>query len=532
MRRFSQLLADLDRTSRADAKVAAMVAYLEDVPAKDAAWALFFLNGQRVKRLIPGKVLTDWALDASGLPEWLVNEAHAAVGDSEETISLLLDHDQTRSTGTVDAIPLHQWLEASILPLRNETPASQEALVRAWWQSLPREQIFLLNKLLTGGLRLRVTKLQVVEALAAITDLPRPTISRRLMGPWQPTADRYQGLLDKHGTVDDHSLPYPFFLASTLEQAPDALGSFEDWLAEWKWEGIRGQLIRRGGQRFLWTRGEDFVIDQYPELVRVAEDLPDGIVLDGHIVAWNDAGAMPFSVLQTRIGRGKPSKRMLRDAPVVFLAYDLLEAGGEDLRTTRLDERRRRLEAIVGQVGKPLMLSAAVEARGWNQLLELRSEARTRRAEGLMLKRRNSVYGTGRQRGDWWKWQADPLSLDVVLIYAEAGSNRRTSLFTDYTFAIWKNDELVPIAKVHAGLSEEETADLDGWIRQHSVERFGPVRQVEPFHVFELVFDGIAESNRRKSGLALKSPRLVRWCTDKTPADAGRLEQVRALLNP
>ncbi|MGI9511189.1 MAG: ATP-dependent DNA ligase [Geminicoccaceae bacterium] len=528
MQRFSQLYAELDRTTKTNAKVQAMVGYFREAPVEDAAWAVFFLTGQRLKRLISGKVIRDWALKASGLPEWLVTDAHAAVGDSAETVSLLLDRGVV--TPAEADCPLSQWMEERILPLRGQPTNTQERQITEWWSHLPREQIFLLNKLLTGGFRVGVSKLLVVRALAEVAELPRPAISHRLMGRWQPSGDWYRKLLDPNTADDDRSRPYPFFLASPLEQDAEALGPIDDWLAEWKWDGIRGQLIRREGEAYLWTRGEELVTDRYPEIAAFAEKLPDGVVLDGEILAWNEDGVMPFSVLQKRIGRDKVGPKILKDAPVGFLAYDLLEAEGQDVRAQPLGERRRRLEAVVQAVGRPLMVSALIDSRSWLALADIRDESRAKRVEGLMLKRKSSAYGTGRKRGDWWKWKIDPLTLDAVLIYAQAGSGRRANLFTDYTFAVWKGEDLVPIAKAYSGLDDEEIRNLDRWIRQNTIERFGPVRSVTPLHVFELAFEGINASTRHKSGVALRFPRIARWRTDKKPTDADRLEQVKALL--
>ena len=528
MQRFSQLYTDLDRTTKTNAKVAAMVDYLREAPPEDAAWAVFFLTGQRLKRLISGRALRHWAMTMTGLPDWLATDAHAAVGDSAETVSLLVDQGLVEPLG--EAIPLHGWMEERIMPLRGQPVEHQEAAVTAWWRDLPRAEIFLLNKLLTGGFRVGVSKLLVVRALSELADLPRPVISHRLMGKWRPSADWFRRLLDPETADDDRSRPYPFFLASPLERDPKELGSLQDWLAEWKWDGIRGQLIRRRGETFLWTRGEELVTDRYPELIAVAEKLTDGVALDGEILAWDEGGVMPFSVLQKRIGRDKPGQKILKEAPVGFLSYDLLEEDGKDLRDYPIAERRQRLEGIVKAVGEPLMLSAPIEADSWAALAEIRKEARSHSVEGVMLKRRSSPYRTGRQRGEWWKWKVDPLHIDAVLIYAQAGSGRRANLFTDYTFAVWRGEDLVPIAKAYSGLSDQEIQTLDRWIRKNTQERFGPVRQVVPHHVFELAFEGINASTRHKSGVALRFPRIARWRNDKTPEDADSLTQVKNLL--
>jgi DNA ligase-1 len=529
MRRFVDLFDALDRTTRTNAKVRAMADYFRATPPEDAAWAVFFLTGQRLKRLISGRVLRDWANQRCGLPEWLIADAHVAVGDSAETVSLLLDQGEP-APGEVEDVPLHRWLEDRILPLRGQTAEAQQAIVGEWWEALPRAEIFLLNKLLTGGFRVGVSRLLVVRALAEVAGLPRPTISHRLMGNWQPTGAWFCSLLEEADGSEDLSRPYPFFLASPLEQAPDALGALSDWLVDWKWDGIRGQLIRRGGETYLWSRGEELVTDRYPELHPASASLPDGTVLDGEILAWDESGVMPFAVLQKRIGREKLSARILKEAPVAFLAYDLIEADGVDLRAAPLAERRERLVPLIEDPGERLLLSPLLEAEDWAGLARMREDARARRVEGLMVKRASSPYRTGRQRGDWWKWKIDPLSIDAVLIYAQAGSGRRSNLFTDYTFAVWRGDELVPVAKAYSGLDNDEIAKLDRWIRRHTTDRFGPVRQVEPLQVFELAFEGISASTRHKSGVALRFPRIARWRSDKQPADADSIEQVKALL--
>jgi DNA ligase 1 len=527
MRRFSDLYEALDSTSSTRAKVEAMARYFRAVPPEDAAWAVFFLTGQRLKRLISGRTLRAWALRYTGLPEWLVRDAHATTGDSAETVTLLV-HQGRSDAG--EPLPLHRWLEERILPLRALPDEQQYTEVTAWWRQLPAHELFVLNKLLTGAFRVGVSQLLVVRALAALSGLPRATIAHRLMGRWQPTAAWYQGLLAADRAHDDPSRPYPFFLASPLEQSPADLGSIDRWLAEWKWDGIRAQLIRRRGEVFLWSRGEELVTARFPELAHAAARLPDGAVLDGEILAWDERGVLPFAILQTRIGRDAVSARDLERAPVSFLAYDLLEEAGQDIRAVPLAERRARLAVVLEGRGGRLLLSDELAAVDWAALETARAAARERRVEGLMLKRRDSPYGTGRQRGAWWKWKIDPLTVDAVLVYAQAGSGRRANLFTDYTFAVWQGEALVPIAKAYSGLSDAEILALDRWIRRHTVERFGPVRQVVPEQVFELAFEGINRSSRHKSGIALRFPRIARWRTDKPAQEADRLADVHALL--
>jgi DNA ligase 1 len=528
MRRFSELYEILDATTKTNAKVEAMVGYFRSVPAEDAAWAVFFLTGQRLKRLISGRTLRDWALRYTGLPEWLLADAHAAVGDSAETVTLLVQRREQADPGA--AVPLHRWLDERILPLRELPDERQYAEVTGWWRQLPARELFVLNKLLTGAFRVGVSQPLVVRALAAVSGLPRAAVAHRLMGRWQPTGAWYRGLLGAGGADDDPSRPYPFFLASPLEQAAHELGSIDDWLAEWKWDGIRAQLIRRRGEIFLWSRGEELVTERFPELAHAAARLPDGRVLDGEILAWDEQGVMPFAVLQTRIGRDRLTPRIVEGAPVSFLAYDLLEHEGQDVRALPLAERRARLAAVLEEPGGRFLLSGELPAADWRAVEDLRACARELHVEGVMLKQRASAYGVGRQRGAWWKWKIDPLRVDAVLVYAQAGSGRRANLFTDYTFAVWQDDALVPIAKAYSGLSDREILALDRWIRRNTVERFGPVRQVVPEQVFELAFEGISRSSRHKSGIALRFPRIARWRTDKPAREADRLGDVQALL--
>jgi DNA ligase-1 len=528
MRRFSDLYEALDGTSSTRAKVETMAEYFRQVPPEDAAWAVFFLTGQRLKRLISGRTLRDWALRYTGLPEWLVADAHAATGDSAETVTLLV---QQGVPAASEPLPLHHWLEERILPLRALPDEQQYAAVAAWWRQLPARELFVLNKLLTGAFRVGVSQLLVVRALAALSGMPRATMAHRLMGRWQPSAVWYQGLLTADRAHDDPSRPYPFFLASPLEQSPQELGSVERWLAEWKWDGIRAQLIRRRGEVFLWSRGEELVTARFPELAHAAARLPAGCVLDGEILAWDDEATAPrpFTALQKRIGKLKPGAKLLAETPVRFMAYDLLELEGVDLRETPLRERREHLARLLEGTPSTLLLSPAAHTDDWATLAQLREQSRERRTEGLMLKRLDSPYRVGRKRGDWWKWKVDPYTLDAVLIYAQSGHGRRAGLFTDYTFGVWDRGHLVPVAKAYSGLDDAEIARLDAWIRAHTLERFGPVRSVEPEHVFELAYEAIQRSGRHKSGVAVRFPRILRWRTDLSIRDADRLEDLKRM---
>jgi DNA ligase-1 len=526
LRRFAALFDQLDSTTRTGRKVGAMAAYFRAVPPEDAAWAVFFLTGQRLKRLISGRVLRGWAAERNGLPDWLMADSHAAVGDSAETVALLLDEPDAAG----DDLPLHRWLEERILPLRGRPPDDQAAAIDVWWDELGSGEAFILNKLLTGAFRVGVSRALVVRALANVADLPPATIAHRLMGELQPSKAWFEALLAPEDARVLLSRPYPFYLASALEQPVAALGEVALWQIEWKWDGVRAQLIRRRSETFLWSRGEDLITNQFPEIAEAAASLPDGTVLDGEVLAWNERGVMPFAVLQTRIGRDRPSARTLKDAPALFLAYDLIECAGEDWRQRPLEARRNRMEHVLSHASARLRLSPLLAPRDWDEAAALRDRSRAENVEGLMLKRRDSGYGVGRQRGAWWKWKVDPFTIDAILVYAQAGSGRRANLFTDYTFAVWSGSDLVPVAKAYSGLNAREIDRLDRWIRRNTVERFGPVRQVRPYHVFELAFEAIARSSRHKAGLAVRFPRITGWREDKPAAEADRLETLEALL--
>lgn len=529
MKRFAALYEALDRTTSTNEKVAALAAYLSSAPPADAAWAVWFLTGRRLKRFLPSRLLAGWAMEEAAIPDWLFEESYASVGDLAETISLVLD-----GRGDLEPapdLPLSLWMAERLLPLRGLPPEEQRREVTAWWWGLPRWETFVLNKLLTGELRVGVSQTLVERALAQVTGVPPPAVAHRLMGTWEPTAGFYAGLFSPDTGGEDGTRPYPFYLASPLEEPVESLGEPGEWLVEWKWDGIRAQLIRRGGGVHLWSRGEELITERFPELARGATSLlPDGTVLDGEILAFRDGRPLPFAVLQRRIGRKKLTEKVLAEAPAAFVAYDLLEHEGRDLRGMSLATRRETLERLL-ELGRPLFpVSSRIEAATWEEVARARTEARERGVEGLMLKRLSSPYRTGRRRGDWWKWKIDPFTLDAVLVYAQAGHGRRANLFTDYTFAVWSGGELVPVAKAYSGLSDEEIAALDGWIRRHTLQKFGPVRAVEPLQVFELAFEGIALSTRHKSGIAVRFPRIARWRTDKTPDQADTLEGIRRLL--
>jgi DNA ligase-1 len=524
MRAFADLYAALDETTKTNEKVEALTNYFSRVPPADAAWAAAFLIGRRPKRLLESRKLAQWAIEESGIPEWLFGECYQAVGDFAETMALLLPPAEHSSE-----LPLHYWIEERLVPLREADDESRRVSLASAWREMDERQRFAWNKIITGELRVGVSQSLVVRAVAAVSGLDAAVVSHRLMGDWQPTADFWTQLITPDTRDADVSRPFPFFLAYPLEGPVEDLGRVSGWQVEWKWDGIRAQLIRRSGRTFVWSRGEELMTDRFPELEALGARLPEGTVVDGEVLPWSSGEPLPFAQMQRRIGRKVLGLRILSEVPVVIVAYDLLELHGEDIREQALEFRRARLEEIAPP-DSAMIVSPVVRAGTWEELTARRQEARMRKVEGFMLKRLGSPYRVGRRRGDWWKWKIQPYSVDAVLIYAQPGSGRRASLFTDYTFGVWDGGELVPFAKAYSGLTDEEIRRVDAFVRANTVEKFGPVRAVKPELVFELAFEGIQRSPRHRSGIAVRFPRMARWRTDKKAVDADTLDTIRALL--
>jgi DNA ligase-1 len=527
---FADLYAALDETNKTTGKVEAMAAYFRTAPAGDAAWAAWFLTGHKPKQVVPSRRLAEWAAESAGVSDWLFAECYDSVGDLAETIALLLP---APGAGAADR-PLEEWVTSRLLPLRSLPEPERKAALLAAWAELDARQAYVWNKLITGGFRVGVAAGLVVRAIAEVSGLPAATVAHRLMGAWEPTAAAWRQLVSPGTSDTDISRPYPFFLATQLDDGPAELGDPAGWQAEWKWDGIRAQLVRRRGSTFLWSRGEELVTERFPEIAAVGDRLPDGTVLDGEILPWA-AGAdapLPFAQLQRRIGRKTLGKKLLAEVPVVLLAYDLLEDAAADVRETPLETRRARLEQLAADTADPrLRVSPLVTADTWECLAARRGESRARLVEGLMLKRRGSPYRVGRVRGDWWKWKIGPLTVDAVLIYAQRGHGKRAGLYTDYTFGVWDDSgKLVPFAKAYSGLTDAEIKDVDAFVRAHTLEKFGPVRTVKPELVFELAFEGINRSPRHKSGVAVRFPRMLRRRPDKTIQDADTLQRIKAML--
>lgn len=521
MKRFAQLFERMDETNKTNAKVAAMKDYFSSAPPADCAWAAFFLCGGKLRAPIPMRSFRAWAVEMAEVPEWLFDECYDAVGDLAETAALLYPNPKA---AVEDDQPLASWVENRLARLREMPEPEQKVMILDSWNRLNARQRFVWNKLITGAFRVGVSKALVIRAISLSSNIAEDVIAHRMMGDWKPTATAWEEMQAVDNADTSASRPYPFCLAYPLQAPPESLGPVSDWLAEWKWDGIRAQLIRRQGKTFVWSRGNEIITERFPEMELLGANLPDGTVLDGELIGWKDNGVLPFADLQTRIGRTKLSKTILSRVPVTLLAFDILEWRGEDIRHLPLAERRAILEALGVQ------LSASISASTWEELAGERAKARSLGSEGLMLKRRDSPYKGGREKGIWWKWKVVPYSVDAVLIYAQKGSGKRAGLFTDYTFGVWGDSKLVPFAKAYSGLTDEEIRGVDRFIRQNTVERFGPVSTVRPELVFEIAFEGIQRSSRHKSGVAVRFPRMARWRTDKRAEDADTIETVKALI--
>lgn len=562
MKAFAELYAELDATTSSNAKLAAMQAYFAQAAPEDAAWAVYFLSGGRPRQLVPVRALRELAVSISGLSPWLFEESYQAVGDLAETISLVLPETDHSST---DGLAV--WIEEKLLPLRGETPEFLARHLPSLWAQLDSASLMLCIKLITGSFRVGVSKLLVTRALAAMAELDSKRVAQRLVGYTdlsnRPTAASYLKLIAPQSD-EEHAQrggqPYPFFLAHALaqpvQQFEALLGPASQWQVEWKWDGIRAQVVKREGRLWIWSRGEELVSERFPELHALTHGLPDGTVIDGEIVVWKSSqpdtedafdpqstappSVQPFALLQQRIGRKTLGKKILEDVPVVVLAYDLLEWQGEDWRNHTQAERRAQLEQVIATCNSPVLLaSPLLTGKDWFDLAEQREASRRLGVEGMMLKARDAMYGVGRTKdmGVWWKWKVEPFSVDAVLIYAQRGHGRRASLYSDYTFAVWDGPPdasertLVPFAKAYSGLTDEEMRKVDGIVRKTTVEKFGPVSSVTPSLVFELGFEGIALSKRHKSGIAVRFPRMLRWRQDKTVEEADSLATLQDLLS-
>lgn len=530
MKAFSELFTQIDQTTSTNEKIDAIAHYFAIAEEADMVWCVALLTGKRPKRTVRSGELRDWSVAMSGLPQWLLEESYHIVGDLAETITLVLP--QTEETTDYS---LHEIMQ-ELINLDGKDEQVRKDYIDSMWRQLSGAELFVFNKLITGSFRMGVSEKIVIKALAKHYKLDENVVAHRIIGKWDPQTTSLNELLTVEDARDDISRPYPFYLAYALDMEPQDLGDVKDWQIERKYDGIRGEIIVREQQLFVWSRGEDLMTEKFVEFHPLATILPNGTVIDGEILPMQGDAILPFHVMQTRIGRKNITKKTLQDAPLVMICYDLIEYKGEDLREMPLRQRRTLLEEMINEVrqndaGKVLRLSPLVVCETWEQAAEERGKSREYTCEGLMLKLKESTYKTGRRRGEWWKWKVDPYSVDGVLIYAQRGHGRRANLYTDFTFAVWDGEELVPFTKAYSGLTDKELLRVDAWIKRNTLDKFGPVRSVVPQLVFELGFEGINPSPRHKSGVALRFPRILRWREDKSAKEANTKTDLLELLN-
>jgi DNA ligase-1 len=529
MKLFARLVHELGTHTKTNEKINALINYFTAASDKDKVWVIALFSGRRPRRTISPSRLAEWCAEMIGLPLWLFAESYHTVGDLSETIALLIP-DNTEQLEKSISRSL-SWYVEKFQELEKSDEEEKKKFIIESWKELNNKEKFVFNKLLSSTFRVGVSQNMMVNALSKLVNLESSVIAHRISGNWDPATTPFNELLTEESSIIDHSKPYPFYLAYALEEEPSSLGHPEEWQAEWKWDGIRGQIIKRNGTLFVWSRGEDLITEKFPEYRVLTEKLPEGCVIDGEILPVKNNQVLNFNVLQTRIGRKNVTKKQLDEAPAGIFAYDLLEMDGVDIRHLPLLERRRNLAAIVADVNLPqLILSPVINFESWDQLSELRLTSRNNNSEGVMLKRKSSPYQVGRKRGDWWKWKIDALTIDAVMIYAQKGAGRRSNLYTDYTFAVKDGEKLVPFTKAYSGLTDKEFAQVDNFVKRNSLEKFGPVRTVKPELVFEIAFEGIAASGRHKSGVALRFPRISRWRHDKPPSEINTLEDLKKML--
>lgn len=528
MKKFAQLIKSIDETNKTLQKVSALKQYFLEANEQDKVWAIALLSHRRPKRAVKMPLLRAWAAEFAEIPNWLFEETYHVVGDLAETIALLSNNSKQASA----FIPSLTAYIGQIIDLKNQTEATQKAQIFKLWKQLSYYECFVFNKILTGGFRIGVSQKLMTRALAEAYQIEVNTIAHRLMGNWNPQEISFKDLILEPQENENASRPYPFYLAYAIEDDLEDLGKPENWQVEWKWDGIRGQLIKRKDEIFIWSRGEELVTEKYPELIKLIDFLPNGTVIDGEIMAYKNDEPLSFNHLQTRIGRKTLSKKILEENPVLLMAYDLLEFDGKDLRKEPLFVRKSILEKLMAEIeiSAALKISPNIHFKKWDELRALHKQSRAMKAEGFMLKQKASEYKVGRVKGDWWKWKTAPLTIDAVLTYAMSGHGSRANLFTDYTFGLWQDGELVTFAKAYSGLSDAEIRKVDQFVRKNTLQKFGPVRQVKPELVFEIAFEGIALSKRHKSGVAVRFPRILRQRNDKSPKEANSIFDLRQFL--
>lgn len=525
MKHFAELINALESTNKTNAKIDAIIDYLERAPDEDKVWFIALFTGKRPKRNVNTNYMKEWALEITQLPFWLFQECYSSVGDLGETLSLILPP----PTEKIERA-LSEWMN-DIIGLKNKTDVEKKEFVLNSWNGLDYTERLIFNKLLGGSFRIGVSDKTLINALTKFSEQESSALMHSLMGKWLPNEVSFQELISAENVNPDNSKPYPFCLAYPLEKDLDELGTPDEWLIEYKWDGIRGQIIKRNDEVFIWSRGEELITEQFPEIKDVVQKMKGNFVIDGEILAVKDDKVLNFNELQKRLNRKTLTKKMLSEIPIQVFAYDLLELEGNDLREKPIAGRRAMLEELLlNENPENIKISQVIDFENWNELDQIRENSREINSEGLMLKQKNSHYHSGRKKGDWWKWKINPLTIDAVLIYAQKGSGRRSAYYTDYTFAVKNEDKLVTIAKAYSGLTDKEIMEVSKFVNKNAIEKFGPVRTVKPELVFEIAFEGIGFSNRHKSGVALRFPRVLRWRKDKTVDEIDDLDEIKKLI--
>lgn len=534
MKTFAALIQLLATSTKTNDKLKAIGQYLQEANEEDKIWLIALFTGRRPKAVVKTALLRLWCMEIAAIPAWLFEESYHTVGDLAETIALLLPEPAEENSPAAESLDFYM---RQLIQLDKQPDEVKKDFVTSTWRQMNVTQRFVFNKLITGGFRIGVSQKLMVNAIAKNTALSPSVIAHRISGKWGPAVISFAALMSTEHGAADFSKPYPFYLAYAVDEDVTALGDTADWQAEWKWDGIRGQVIKRNSELFVWSRGEELMTEKFPEYKILETLLPNGVAIDGEIISLGSEIRngqfipLPFAALQTRIGRKNITKKQLTEAPVGFIAYDLLEHNGEDIRNLPLTQRNHLLTEIINSLSVPFLhLSPVINFTDWSALKTIRLAARDIGSEGLMLKRKDSAYQVGRKRGDWWKWKIDPLTIDAVMIYAQKGHGRRSNLYTDYTFAVRDGDKLVPFTKAYSGLTDKEFAQVDAFVKRNAIEKFGPVRTVKPELVFEIAFEGIAASNRHKSGVALRFPRMSRWRKDKNAREINTLDDLKAIL--
>jgi len=517
---FAALLEALVFTPSRNGKLRLMADFFATAADPERGWALAALTGELSFREAKASQIRDLAMTRVD-PE-LFGWSYDFVGDLAETVSLIWPE----RPGANRVPELSEIVEG----LATATRGTVGALLEPWLDALDATGRWALLKLVTSGLRVGVSARLAKTALAEFGAIEIAAIEAVWHGLDPPYCDLFAWLERRAPRPEVGERPgfSPLMLANPLEIEDLAALDPTAYRAEWKWDGIRVQLVGRGGERRLYSRSADDIGAAFPDITSL---IGEDVVLDGELLVMRDGEVAPFNDLQQRLNRKVVNSTMLRDYPAWVRLYDILSLGGVDLRPLSFTERRRRLDEWYGAVPRPRFdLSPLIPFASWNELEALREGARARAIEGLMLKRADSPYVAGRPKGPWFKWKRGALTADTVLMYAQRGHGKRSSFYSDYTFGAWRDDQLVPVGKAYSGFTDDELGRLDKWVRHHTVNRYGPVLEVEPSLVLEIAFDSIHRSARHKSGLAMRFPRVHRIRWDKPYREADTVAALEKLI--